>query len=70
MSDENSNSKKVVVTDACIGCGICATIAPEIFEMNAETGKSEVRKDADLSNLEKAAEAAAACPVAAIEISE
>lgn len=68
MNDENS--KEVNVTDACIGCGICATIAPEVFEMNTENGKSEVRKNADLSNLEKAREAAEACPVASIKIAE
>ena len=65
-----SDSQKVIVTDACIGCGICATIASEIFEMNPENGKSELKKDADLKNLEKAREAAAACPVGAIEVAE
>ncbi|MCF7836498.1 ferredoxin [Candidatus Gracilibacteria bacterium] len=66
----NDNSKPVSVTDACIGCGICATIAPNIFEMNSETNLSQVKSDADLGNLEKTKEAAAACPVAAIEVEE
>ncbi|MCK5471563.1 ferredoxin [Candidatus Gracilibacteria bacterium] len=66
----NNDSKKVVVNDACIGCGICATIASEVFEMNSETNKSEVRKDADFSeeNLAKAKAGAEACPVGAIKI--
>jgi ferredoxin len=68
MNDQNS--QKVIVTDACIGCGICATIAPDIFEMNSETNKSEVKSSADLANLGKAKEAADACPVGAIEVKE
>ena len=66
----NDNSKKVTINDACIGCGICATIASEVFEMNSETNKSEVRKNADFSeeNLEKAKAGAEACPVGAIKI--
>ena len=66
----NDDSKKVSVNNACIGCGICATIAPEIFAMNSETGKSEVIPDVDFSeeNLKKAKEGAGACPVAAIDI--
>jgi ferredoxin len=80
MNDENSNpqddnskqddSQKIIVKDSCIGCGICATIAPDVFEMNPKTGKSEIKKEADLSNLDKAKEAAAACPVEAIEVKE
>ncbi|MCF7846447.1 MAG: ferredoxin [Candidatus Peribacteraceae bacterium] len=68
MSDPKS--KKVTVNDACIGCGICATIASEVFAMNSETGKSEVKADADLADLSKASEAAAACPTTAIEVAE
>jgi len=75
MSDKNSTPKKddlqkIVVNSSCIGCGICVAIAPEIFEMSLESGKSKVKKDIDLSNLEKAREAAEACPVGAIEVAE
>jgi ferredoxin len=65
-----NDSKPVSVTDACIGCGICATIAPDIFEMNPETNKSEVKTGAGSANLEKSKEAAEACPVGAIEVAE
>ncbi len=64
------SNPKVIVNDACIGCGICATIAPDIFIMDQETGKSVLKEDADLSDTEKLQEAADACPVAAIEITE
>jgi len=72
MSDDSqkSDSKKISVDAAtCIGCGICVSLAPEIFEMN-EDGKSVVRSDVDLAseNLEKAQESADACPVDAITV--
>ena len=73
MTDENSqndDSKPVSINEACIGCGICATMAPDIFVMNSEIGKSEITSDADLSseeNLTKAKSVAEACPVSAIE---
>ncbi|MFH0776554.1 MAG: ferredoxin [Patescibacteria group bacterium] len=61
---------QIIVNATCIGCGICATIAPEIFEMNLETGKSQPKPDADLKNLAKAQEAVAICPVSAITVEE
>ena len=56
-------AKKIRVdADACIGCGACAGVAPEVFEMNDE-GKSVVIADpAD----DQADELIAVCPVAAI----
>ncbi len=48
--------------NACIGCGLCAGMHPDIFAMN-DDGKSEpISQD----NVEAAKEAAAACPVNAI----
>ena len=70
MKFQNDSPRKIIVTTECIGSGICATIAPEIFEMDAEDRKSKLRSDADLTNLKKAHEAAEACPVAAIKIEE
>ncbi len=49
--------------DTCIGCGICTSIAPEVFEMQ-DDGKSHV-KNPDSSNAE---DAKGACPVGAITI--
>lgn len=53
----------------CIGCGVCATMCPQVFEV--EDGKSFVKKDAPLKEkTECIREAAEACPVDAISIEE
>ncbi len=57
--------KPVVDQDLCIGCGLCANIAPDIFEMQ-DDGKAvaiveETQDDA-------AQEAADSCPTAAISL--
>ncbi|MFH1375599.1 MAG: ferredoxin [Patescibacteria group bacterium] len=68
--DDSQNTKPVSVNSTCIGCGICASIAPEVFEMNSETGLSVVKdKEFSEEDLAKAREAQAACPVGAIEVS-
>ncbi len=43
----------------CIGCGLCAGMCPEVFQMNAD-GKSEVIAQADKPCAQNAA---ASCPV-------
>ena len=36
-------ARRVVVDqDACIGCGTCEGICPEVFQLNEEEGKSQV----------------------------
>jgi ferredoxin len=64
--NNNSQQKKITVnSDACIGCGICVSLAPEVFQMNEEN-KSEI-KNPEGKNL---TEAVNACPVAAIIIND
>ncbi|KAF5063053.1 ferredoxin [Proteiniclasticum sp. QWL-01] len=53
----------VVDKDLCIGCGLCPSIAPEIFEME-DDGKA-VALVAETSD-PAAQEAADSCPVGAI----
>ncbi|MGI5827322.1 MAG: ferredoxin [Patescibacteria group bacterium] len=51
--------------EACIGCGLCASLHPEIFAIDAD-GKAEViNPDGDKNEGE---EAAAACPAGAISV--
>jgi ferredoxin len=63
--------KVKVVKDACIGCGSCSAIAPEVFEMSDE-GFAFVKSDIDFANLSKELEdkvmdAMSSCPTSAIE---
>ncbi len=59
--------KVKVNEDACIGCGACAAICDEVFEMNDE-GLSEVVVDTvQEENEESVKEAIESCPTWAIE---
>ena len=59
--------KVKVNEDACIGCGACAAICDEVFEMNDE-GLSEVVVDTvQEENEESVKEAIEYCPTGAIE---
>jgi len=53
--------------EKCIGCGVCISLCPEVFEINEE-GKSQIKKGADLNeNKNCIKEAKESCPVEAIE---
>ncbi len=56
--------KKVTIGPGCISCGLCAFIAPELFEV---TDISHLKEGADFSKHEAALkEAAKSCPVQVI----
>lgn len=58
--------KTPYVDEKCIGCGACAAICSDVFEMDDETGKSIVVEGKNTSNSEGIDDAIAACPVDAI----
>jgi len=58
-------------TTKCISCGVCASIAPDLFTV--ETGVVSFKKDPKTwgpDDWTKAKEAAKACPAEVIKISE
>ena len=59
---------KVIVNEDCIGCGMCEGVCPEVFQLNTG-GLSEVVGDPN-SYPDATREAAAVCPVNAIEIAD
>ena len=60
--------KGFVDKNTCIGCGLCAALCPEIFEMEVD-GKAEASKiDIEDNLIERAKEAEEQCPVSVITI--
>lgn len=56
---------KVNVNEDCIGCGLCESMCPQVFQMNGD--RSEAVDNSETYR-DLAEEAAAACPVSAIEV--
>ena len=66
--DGYKRMKAYVDKDLCIGCGICPTVCPEVFEMGGE-GVAEVIGDAVPPEAEDSARSAEEqCPVEAIKV--
>lgn len=57
--------KAIVNQDTCIGCGLCISTVPEVFEVNAD-GKAEACGHTTDENRAAVQEAIDACPVQAI----
>lgn len=58
--------KVEVNKEACIGCGACAAICPDVFEMDDE-GLSSVKSESVSDNLkDDVVEAIESCPTSAI----
>jgi len=60
--------KGFVDKNICIGCGVCPTVCPEVFEMD-DDGLAIASKDEMADNLvESAKDAKMQCPVNAITV--
>lgn len=57
--------KAVIDAAACIGCGLCASDCPEVFEMSGE--KAIVKCDVPAGKEEACKTAATNCPVTCIK---
>lgn len=61
--------KANVDQETCIGCGLCTSVCPEVFEMN-DNGKAQVKlQEVPTANGDEAKDAEASCPVNAISVS-
>jgi len=60
--------KKVTINPGCIGCGLCESIAPDVFIVkNISTVKDAYDYDRNADKIKKAAQL---CPVGAITVQE
>ena len=57
-------AKVRVNKDLCVGCGLCTSMAPSVFEFDDDGKAKAVVEDAGA----EAQDAAASCPVQAIEV--
>ena len=60
--------KAVIDKEACIGCGLCVQVAPEIYEMQEDKAVSLVDEIPE-DKVEDAQNGADQCPVTAITVS-
>ncbi len=58
--------KPIIDESMCIGCGLCVSECPEVFEMPAD--KAVVKGEVPAGKEDAAKSAAAACPVQCINI--
>lgn len=62
--------KAYVDKETCIGCGLCPSVAPEVFEMDDDGKAKTITEEVPDGSEELSKEAEASCPTAAISVEE
>ena len=62
--------KAIVNKDLCIGCGACAAICPEEFEINDDGLSESLNEKVNDENISAVKEAVDNCPTSAISTEE
>ena len=60
--------KARVDKDVCIGCGVCPSVCPEVFEMEDDGKAGVIGELVPETEFETAKEAESSCPVNAINV--
>lgn len=63
-------TKTRIDRETCIGCGLCPSIAPDVYEMGDDGKAHEMSEKVPEGSESSAQEAADSCPVSAIKIDE
>jgi ferredoxin len=62
--------KAIVDVETCTGCGLCADVCPEVFELNEESIAEVIADPVPPQAEDTCRDAAESCPVDAIYIEE
>ncbi|CUO36157.1 ferredoxin [Clostridium sp. NSJ-49] len=60
--------KANVDQETCIGCGMCPSICPEVFDMNDDGKAHTIVDEVPAGKEDEAQDAANSCPVSAISV--
>ena len=62
--------KAIVDQDACISCGLCVSVCPEVYSFNEDEKSVAIDGDIPEECVDSAKEARDGCPTDAIDIKE
>lgn len=62
--------KAIVDRDACISCGLCVSVCPEVFEFDDEDISTVIQDPVETENEDCAREAEDGCPTDAIHLED